>query len=264
MVDKKLYQTTVTNIPLFNRRTMLYLAFYWTDRNNYCTIRKSASQSFDIKFLKSCEKFNFFHFFTLLKSNVFPKLVPFRGMDHKFRINLVISVCNITSRLTLPYFLPYHTCYFTVPCLTSLHLTLPYHTLCLPYLTLPYITSYLTLSLVLPYLTSYVTLCLALPYILPYLTLPYVLPYFLPYLTLPYLMSYLTLPYFMSYLTSCLTLPYFLPYLTLPYLTIPYLTLPYLTSYLTSPYLTNLTCYLTLPYKPYVLPYLTSCLTLPY
>ncbi len=54
----------------------------------------------------------------------------------KFRIILVIPVCNLTLPLTLPSFLPY--------------LTLP--------------TSYLTLHYILPYL------------ILPYHTTPYVLP----------------------------------------------------------------------------------------
>ena len=54
----------------------------------------------------------------------------------------------------------------------------------LPYLTLPYLSSYL------------------LPYLLPYLTLPFTLPF-----TLPYLLPYLTLPY--------LTLPFFTLYSTL-------------------------------------------------
>ncbi len=85
----------------------------------------------------------------------------------KFKIILVIPVCN----LTLP-------------------LTLPYHMSCL---TLPYLTSYLTLPYVLPYLTiSYV---LTWPYVLPYLTLPYLtLRLTLPFCTLPYLTSDLALP----------------------------------------------------------------------
>ncbi len=54
----------------------------------------------------------------------------------KFRIILVIPVCNLTLHLTLPYFLPYLT----------IRLTLSY---CMSYLTLLYLMSYLTL----PYLT---------------------------------------------------------------------------------------------------------------
>ncbi len=96
----------------------------------------------------------------------------------KFRIILIIPVCNLTLHLTLPYFLPSLT----------IHLTLPY--------ILPYRMSYLTL----PYLMSYLTVCyLTLPYLMSYLTLQYIT---LPYHTLPYLTThYLTLPYLMSYLT---------------------------------------------------------------
>ncbi len=98
----------------------------------------------------------------------------------KFRIILVIPVCNLTLhrwRLTLPY------------------LTLPYLTLCL------------TLSYILPYLRSYLTPYFTLPYRLP--TLPYILPYLSLHVTLPYLTN------ITSYLTSYLTIPYVLPYLTI-------------------------------------------------
>ncbi len=202
----------------------------------------------------------------------------------KFRIIFVISVCNLTLPLTLPYFLLYLTSYLIIP-YVLLYFTIPYlkPTLCL---TLPYILTYLTFYFTLPYLMSYLTI----PYLTSYLallnhTIPYLsIPYFLPChlrsyltlrLTLPYLTnltSYLTLPYLMSYLTILYLTSYLtLPYLTLPYLTIPYilsyltlcLTLPYLKSYLTLPYiLCYLTSYLTIHLMlPYVLPYLTLHLT---
>ncbi len=71
----------------------------------------------------------------------------------KFRIICVISVCN----LTLPLTLPYHTSYLTLPYIT-LHLTL--HYLTLPYLNPTYLMSYLTSYFTLPYVLLYLTLCL--------------------------------------------------------------------------------------------------------
>ncbi len=96
----------------------------------------------------------------------------------KFRIILVIPVCNLTLPFTLPYFLLYLSPYLTFPYIT-LHITL--HYLTLPYLTLPYLT------------LPYHTLCLTLPYHTLCLTLPYY--------TLPYLNPTLYYP------TLCLTLP---------------------------------------------------------
>ncbi len=63
------------------------------------------------------------------------------------KFHLVISVCNLTLLLTLPYFLKY----------------------VLPYLTLPHVLPYITLHFTLHYLTSYLTLpyhtlCLTLPF----------------------------------------------------------------------------------------------------
>ncbi len=48
----------------------------------------------------------------------------------KFRIILVITVCNLTLPLTLPHILPYISLHLTSHYCTSC-LTLPYHTLCL-------------------------------------------------------------------------------------------------------------------------------------
>ncbi len=87
----------------------------------------------------------------------------------KFRIILVIPICNLTLHLTLPYFLLYLSIRPTLPYRMSyLTFTLPY---VLPYHTLPYLICYLTLPYE-SYLLPYLTLRLALPFLTCYLTFP--------------------------------------------------------------------------------------------